>query len=64
MADVFKSSADYFERTAAAFQKVANSKAYKANVSARAAIMREVAHYLECAARLRGRPVPKLSARR
>lgn len=51
-AGTFPKQADYFEKTAEAYQRVANSPGYRANLPARAAVMREVAHYLECAARL------------
>lgn len=62
--NTFTNAADHFEKWAADLQSVADSKPYRKNTSTRAAIMREVAHYLECAARLRGDPVPKLRVKR
>lgn len=50
-----------FETTAATFEKWADDYAAHARKlkepAAKAAVMREVAHYLACAARLRGTPI-------
>jgi hypothetical protein len=59
----FENTADTFEKWARDLQAVSDSKAYRGNIGARAAQLREVAHYLECAARLRGHPVPAIQTR-
>lgn len=61
---LFETTADRFEKWAADLQSVADCKAYRRDVAARSAILREVSHYLGCAARLRGMPVPELKVRR
>lgn len=48
------SAANMFEKWAHDFELVARGTT---DLGSRAAIMREVAHYLECAARLRGTPI-------
>lgn len=54
-------AADSFEKWAKDFEAVAHKEKYGPR---KAAILREVAHYLECAARLRGTPLTPLSLKK